>query len=87
MFKAFLLALTVSFYSTTTTAGAQTVRVVWQPLEKQFRKPDTLYLLEVDAERKLTPGDGGMIPCQPGEQPGTKRVPCRRETQAATPAD
>ena len=75
MFKAFLLALTVSFYATAV-AGAQTARVVWQPLEKQSREPDTLYLLDVDAERKLTPGDGGMIPCQPGEQPWTKLVPC-----------
>ena len=75
MFKAFSLALTVSFYATAM-AGAQTVRVVWQPLEKQSREPDTLYLLDVDAERKLTPGDGGMIPCQPGEQPWTKLVPC-----------
>jgi hypothetical protein len=75
MTKAASLLLTVPLW-TIAMAHAGTVRVVWQPLEKQPREPDTLYLLDVEAERKLTPGDGGMIPCQPGEQPWTKLVPC-----------
>ena len=34
----------------------------WSPLERQEVEADTLYLLDVDAEQKLAPGDGGLIP-------------------------
>jgi hypothetical protein len=34
---------------------------IWNPLAKQSVEPDTLYLLDVEAERRLAPGDGGLI--------------------------
>lgn len=72
--KALLLVLTASLWATAT-ANAETRRVVWQPLERQVAEPDTLYLLDVESEQRLVPGDGGMIRCQPSDKPWTKLVP------------
>lgn len=48
----------------------------WNPLERQESEADTLFLLDADAEQKLTPGDGGLIPgnAAGGDAPWTKVV-------------
>src|SRR5262245_19453801 len=49
----------------------------WNPLERQEPERDTLFLLDVDAEQKLAPGGGGLIPgnAAGGDAPWTKVVP------------
>lgn len=52
--------------------------IAWDPLARQEVEPDTLYLLDVEAEQQLRPGDGGLIPGDPSrDAPWTKVVPVR----------
>jgi hypothetical protein len=42
-------------------AQATSSTVTWDPLARQEAEPDTLFLLDADAERTLAAGDGGLI--------------------------
>jgi hypothetical protein len=55
-------------------AAAETVPARWNPLARQEREPDTLYLLDVAAEQRLEAGDGGLISGDAGQE-WTKVVP------------
>lgn len=56
--------------------AARGARPGWDPLAKQSVEPDTLYLLDVERELRLVPGEGGLIPGDPNrDRPWTKVVP------------
>src|SRR4051812_40941343 len=46
----------------------------WQPLERQEREPDTLFLLDAEQERQLVPGLGGLIEGRGQDPERWKRV-------------
>jgi len=58
---ALLTSATLAEVPNKTSGAAATREVVWNPLEKQESEPDTLYLLDGEAELKLKAGEGGLI--------------------------